>query len=151
MATSTDALRTQFLTKLHEELTRPPKTELISAHDYKRLLARSEFQCPKIKNIQGLCIDPNRSCPPRPRPCEICPSWKRYKRIFKAKKSTQEIIDEAFTELQKKCAPCILPDRHYDEPDYFEQCIKAIAARFKLEKINRREIRVKPSGWGVAR
>ncbi len=117
---------------------------VVSASDYKRLLAQAEFQCPKYKNITGLCRNPN-NCPPRPRPCETCQSWKRYKRVFKAKKSTQAIIDKAFNELQKTCSPCELPNKHYDESTYFEECCRAISARHQLERIEEGGIRVKQS------
>ena len=131
--------------RLFEELHRPEKIKLISAHEYKVLLTRSSFQCPRFKNIQGLCLDPGKTCPPRPRPCETCQSWKRYKRVFKAKDSTQEKIDKAFEALQKICKTCELPARHYDEPDYQDECIRAISARQTLERIERGEIRVKQS------
>lgn len=137
--------RSQLHLKLREELTREPRIKLISAHEYKVLLARSEFQCPKFKNIQGLCLDPNKSCPSRPRPCETCQSWKRYKRTFKSKDSTVKRISRAFAELQKICATCEFPNRHYDEPDYFDECRRAISARQTLERIEQGRIRVKQS------
>lgn len=130
--------------RLLTELAQPPQIELISASDFKRLLSRSEFQCPKYKNIQGLCLNPN-SCPPRPKPCETCQSWKKYKRFFKAKTSTQLKINLAFNALQKNCKNCELPNKNYDEPDYFDECRRAIRARHTLERINKGEIQVKQS------
>lgn len=140
-----ESQRSQLLIKLREELSRAPRVELISAHEYKRLLARSTFQCPKFKNIQGLCIAPNKTCPSRPRPCETCQSWKRYKRVFKAKDSTQERINKAFAELQKICATCEHPNQHYDEPTYFDECRRANRARQTLERKDKGEIQVKQS------
>jgi hypothetical protein len=131
--------------RLLMELSRSLRIELISALDFKRLLVQSEFQCPKFKNIKGLCLYPGRSCPARPRPCETCQSWKRYKRVFKAKNATQPRIDEAFEALQKICGPCELPNRHYDESDYMDECLRAISARQKLERIDQGEIQVKQS------
>lgn len=131
--------------RLREELARPPRIEIISASDFKRLLAQSKFQCPKFKNIKGLCLYPGRSCPPRPRPCETCQSWKRYKRVFKAKSSTQQRINKAFEALQRICKKCKLPDIHYHESDYMDECVRTINARQKLERINKGEIQVKQS------
>ena len=96
------------------------------------------------KRAKTLCLN-HMSCPPRPRPCETCKSWRRYKRVFKARKSTQQIINDAFTKLQKTCSKCKLPDRHYDEPTYFDECVRSISARQKLERINKGEIQVKQS------
>jgi len=130
--------------RLLEELARPPRIELTTASDYKRLLAQSRFECPKFKSLKRLCFNPN-ACPPRPRPCETCQSWNRYKRVFKAKNSTQQRIDRAFKALQLICSKCRLTVSHYDEPNYMDECIRAISARQKLERINKGEIQVKQS------
>ena len=88
-------------------------------------------------------MTPYRSCPPRPRPCEVCQSWKNYKRILKNREFPQAIVDKAFMELQKKCEPCRFPDLHHNEPDYVDECRRAINARRKLERIEKGEIQVK--------
>ena len=138
----------ELRTRLLIELSKTKQTEIIDASEFKQLLKQSQFQCPKFKSLKNLCFNPN-SCPPRPRPCETCQFWKGYKRVFKAKDSTQPIINEAFTRLQKICEPCELPNRYYDESTYFDECRRAIRARTKLEKKNKGEIKVMQAGTGL--
>ena len=134
----------ELRTRLIMEMSKPKRIELISASELKRLLLQSQFQCPRFKDRKTLCFN-YMNCPPRPRPCETCKSWRRYKGVFKARKSTQQIINDAFTKLQKTCSKCNLLNMHYDEPNYFEECRRAIRARTKLERKDKGEIQVKQS------
>ena len=137
--------KAELINRLLQEGT---KKELITVHEYKRLLCEASFKCPKPRQIMARCD--GKACPTRPDPCDECVFHRQWLKVFNSR-SDQERRDKSWDAFMAHCSECDKPTAWLEETDYYDECSRGRRARNRLSLVNEGKIIVQREGWGVTR